>query len=67
MLEEWSDSLLGCFYGKIFHYCKCSAPQVAAVAASLVQTEYHAVSDGLRKAIFLIAKRSPIQHDTYMW
>lgn len=67
VLDEWSDLLLVCFYGKIFHCCNCSAPQVVAMAASLVQHENHAASDVLRKGKFLIVKSSTMQHTTYMW
>lgn len=59
VLEEWSDSLLVCFYGKIFCCCNCSAPQVA-MAASLVQRENHAASDVLRKVKVFILKSSII-------
>lgn len=58
--------MLGCFYGKLFHCCNCSTPQVVAMAASLVQREYHAASDVLREIKFFIGKSSPIQHNTYI-
>lgn len=62
VLEEWSDSLLVCFYGKIF-CCNCSAAQVVVIAASLVQRENHAASDAvLRKVKIFIVKSSTIQH-----
>lgn len=46
-----------CFYVKIFCCCNCSAPQVVALAASLVQRDNHVASDVLGKVKFFIVKR----------
>lgn len=67
-LQYWKNGVIHqCFYGELFFCYNCSAPQVVAMAASLVQREYHAVSDALRKVEFFTSKSSLMRYNAYIW